>query len=668
MESIQQHRPGAHPNRELPAQRTSNNLPLDAFGSGDGTSAGTALSIAISGPDNVGKTTQIRILARRIGREAHLAGQLDHYDSRWPAIRNGGMADWWFHTASMEEVADVLASSYLERSRARLSATTWLVDRGMPMLEASVAATVAVREGIGHCQAADRARQLLKPFSHDIARAEASEFGVVLLQDDDPIVGVARSLEREPAVTETYVAYQQYLHDQLHRLVDERRFAVRIVAGGRSILAVQNDLRRHLRTVHTAVPEAALARIQVLALGGMSESGKSTVGEYLRTSHSHARLKIGYLIEEAASRCGIDQPYRADAAVRAELLVDSLDRYCAAHHFLCAASVESLHDYDSTRELRKLLGSQLSVLYVETSAAVRAIRGTAGPADVTERDAVKQERGASAIVRIADEVIDNNGTRLELERTIDRLVLTSRWPTVTPTAAPVEKLNLPAHLASYLSTLVNRLTGVSPVIDLLAVTGSGARGKYQQGWSDLDVLVIADQDCIPHLRAIVDELASELGGVKLGLTIVTLAECQAGAVTSRLLYVLRLIGTGTVIPLWRRPDLALPVPDADMDVDASVRDGIQAAVELRRQLLRPVPEVRDLYKVTALLAKIMLRFEGVECPSDDEALTVFLLRRHAEQHGGLLKDARMRLKQTQRLAAFVLDQWLFTLVPAGDAA
>lgn len=624
--------------------------------------------MAISGPDNVGKTTQIRILARRIGREAHPTGPLDDHDPRWPAIKNGGMADWWFHTASMEEVADVLASSYLERSRARLSATVRLVDRGMPMLEASVAATVAVREGLGPCRAADRARQLLEPFSHDIAQAEASEFGVILLQDDDPVVGVARSLEREPSVTETYLAYQQYLHDQLHRLVDERRFALRIVVGGQSILAVQNDLRRRLRTVDAAVPEPALARMQVLALGGMSESGKSTVGEYLRTSHGHARLKIGYLIEEAAIRSGIDQPYRTGAAVRAELLIDSLDRYCAAHHFLGAVSLESLHDYNFTRELRKLLGSQLSVLYVETSADVRAARGTAGPADVTARDAVKHARGASAIVGIADKVIGNDGTRLQLERWIDRFVLSSRWPTTAPTTTPVAELNLPAHLESYLSTLVNRLTGVPPVIDLLAVTGSGARGKYQQGWSDLDVFLIAEHGSIPHLRTILAELADELGGVRLGLTIVTLAECQAGAVTSRLLYVLRLIGTGKIVPLWRKPDLALPVPDADTDVDASIRDGIQAAVELRRQLLRSAPDVRDLYKVTALLAKVMLRFEGVECPSDDEALTVFLLRRHAEQHGELLEDVRTRWTQTQRLAAFVLDAWLSTLGPLGDAA
>jgi polynucleotide 5'-kinase involved in rRNA processing len=43
--------------------------------------------IAISGPDNVGKSTQLRILARRLGSGAVLAGKLDNFDPRWKAIQ-----------------------------------------------------------------------------------------------------------------------------------------------------------------------------------------------------------------------------------------------------------------------------------------------------------------------------------------------------------------------------------------------------------------------------------------------------------------------------------------------------------------------------------------------------------------------------------------------------
>jgi hypothetical protein len=665
VESKQQQRPRAHElSCDRGVQRDEQNWNISAgLASDHGVmSESQPPSIAISGPDNVGKTTQIRMLARRIGRDAHLSGPLDEYDLRWSAVKGGGMADWWFHRAPIEEVADVLASSYLERSRAAQTATTRFMDRGVPMLEASVAATVAVRERIGVHEAADRASELLEPFSADISQAEASEFEVILLQDDDPVVGVARSLERERTVTETYMTYQQHLHDQLRRLVADGRFALGIIVGDRPILAIQNDLRRHLRMIHAAVPEPALAGVHVVALGGMSESGKSAVGEYLRTRHGHGRLKVGYLIEEAAWRSGIEHPYQVSAGVRAELLVDSLDRYCTAHHFLDSVSVESLHDFDSTVELRKILGDQLSVLYLETSAALRAIRGTAGPADVTDRDAVKRGRGAPAIAGIADQIVDNDGTRLALERKVDRFALSRKWRTYSPEAKSVRDLGLPSHLEAYLAALVDRLTGDLPAVDLLAVTGSGARGKYQHGWSDLDVFIIADQHSIPHLRGTLDELRSELGGVKLGLTVLTLDECRTGAVTSRLLHVLTLIGCGKIAPLWCAIDLALLAPDPATDVEASVRDGIQAAVEVRRQLLRAAPALRDLYKVTALLAKIMLRFEDIECPSDDDALTAYL-RRLPEQDGGLQHDARTDLDQAQRLATVVLNGWLSTLAP-----
>ncbi len=55
----------------------------------------------------------------------------------------------------------------------------------------------------------------------------------------------------------------------------------------------------------------------------------------------------------------------------------------------------------------------------------------------------------------------------------------------------------------------------------------------------------------------------------------------------------------------------------------SLRDGIAAAIEIRRQLLRSIADLRSLYKLTGLLAKVILRFDGTECPSDDQALRAF---------------------------------------------
>ncbi|MFF1903281.1 hypothetical protein [Kitasatospora sp. NPDC058218] len=105
-----------------------------------------SVTIAFSGPDNVGKTKQIGVLSRRLGPAAQATGPLDDHDPRWDGIKSMGMGTWWFDRGPIEEVADVLAGSYLERSRRLSTAPVRLMDRGIPMLEASLAATVAVRE------------------------------------------------------------------------------------------------------------------------------------------------------------------------------------------------------------------------------------------------------------------------------------------------------------------------------------------------------------------------------------------------------------------------------------------------------------------------------------------------------------------------------------------
>lgn len=166
---------------------------------------------------------------------------------------------------------------------------------------------------------------------------------------------------------------------------------------------------------------------------------------------------------------------------------------------------------------------------------VRRQRGAAGAQDVAEPDVVKRARGAdriAPIAPIAHHVIGNDGPRLELERRLDRIALDRRWPEHQPSTMPVNALGLPVHLESYLAAFLDRTTGPQPLIDLLAVTGSGARCKYRHGWSDLDVFVVAEASSLDGIRQILAELEAELGGVKLGMTVLTRAECRAGAVTS----------------------------------------------------------------------------------------------------------------------------------------
>ncbi|MFE7615153.1 hypothetical protein [Streptomyces sp. NPDC057496] len=71
------------------------------------------------------------------------------------------------------------------------------------------------------------------------------------------------------------------------------------------------------------------------------------------------------------------------------------------------------------------------------------------------------------------------------------------------------------------------------------------------------------------------------------------------------------------------------------------------------------PDLRALYEVTALLAKIQLRFSGIECPSDSDALTVLLDA--IRQDTSLVPTARTDRLDAEALARLVLQAWLDTL-------
>jgi hypothetical protein len=280
---------------------------------------------------------------------------------------------------------------------------------------------------------------------------------VLLLHADDAAAGAERAIAREQQARPLYAAYQRVLNAHLHALAAGGRFAQVIVAGDRPVLEVQQELRVMLRDrIGVSVPAVALRRVQVLGLAGLSESGKSTAGDYLASRNGYARLKIGYLLETAAGRQGVADVYALSDTGLAELLVAGLEAYCAAHHFQRHVSIESLHRAGMTAELRKLLGGRLTVVDLDASHAVRQARSAAGAADVRQRDAVKRSRGAHQIRDLADVVTGNDGPRVSLYRSLDSLAVARRWPSAVPRRADVADLGLPGHLPPACCTFLPR--------------------------------------------------------------------------------------------------------------------------------------------------------------------------------------------------------------------
>jgi hypothetical protein len=122
--------------------------------------------------------------------------------------------------------------------------------------------------------------------------------------------------------------------------------------------------------------------------------------------------------------------------------------------------------------------------------------------------------------------------------------------------------------------------------------------------------------------------------------------------------------------LWHEPGLTLPCPDQQDDALASLGDAIAAVVEIRRQLTRPTLDLRSLYKVTALAAKVALRADGEDYPGDAEALRA-LAARHPEYFArldaGAVTAARDDEQAATAIARAVLT-WSLSMLPAGQGS
>ncbi|MCX6813395.1 MAG: hypothetical protein NTV77_02885 [Candidatus Azambacteria bacterium] len=175
----------------------------------------------------------------------------------------------------------------------------------------------------------------------------------------------------------------------------------------------------------------------IFALTGMSECGKSTIGKYL-DSRGIPRLKIVRFFERIRDKWSPQSelyqftdeeekrnPYALWDVFLNELLVEMETRKVSR------VSIESLYGGPLGPYLKHRMGDRFRIVYVDISLEIRLQRqmqreGLATTEEAKEillpRDQVKADSGIPALKDIADEVIDNSGTREFLYQAIDELI------------------------------------------------------------------------------------------------------------------------------------------------------------------------------------------------------------------------------------------------------
>src|SRR5262249_18150316 len=144
--------------------------------------------------------------------------------------------------------------------------------------------------------------------------------------------------------------------------------------------------------------------------------------------HGVTRLKIGYLLEVAAARARVTDPYSAwSEPEQAQHLTEELLRFAASSK-ASVVSLESAHRYESTLHLRLVLGKACQLVYVDADRSCRSARAVESLTSLHQRDEVKTARGADRLAGEADWIIDNSGNLAALKLGVARMVRLAGWP------------------------------------------------------------------------------------------------------------------------------------------------------------------------------------------------------------------------------------------------
>ena len=425
-----------------------------------------------------------------------------------------------------------------------------------------------------------------------------------------------RAADEDPSVQPRVARVQTQIHD-LHEALGS--LTEDVVAGRRRLpdgarfklygTAVRSDTR--------SSPSSNLP--PVIALGGLSECGKSTSGLFLSRDEGAVRFKIGFLLAQAAARQGLADPYALSPTRQAELLLDELNRFTDAHVDVDLITIESVQRAASIASLKSLMGERLRVAYVDAPFAVRLARTGSTRQALEEKDRIKTSRGADHIP--ADEVLDNSKSVTRLHSGLRRLAsppATARIKTIPP-----EQLRVPPAVKMATSRLVESLSALPDEQCLIALTGSAVNGGWQEGWSDVDLLAITGSGhSAPVMRAI-HEYRSDLlacGGIHLGATVLPTAEAQVRRLPNRVLAALVMLQEGAPA-LLVSPGLRLPAVSR-LEVERGTPAALADAVATTRRLLHDPGNgrVRPLYKHLLLLCRLLLREQSVWVNGNDHVV------------------------------------------------
>ena len=376
------------------------------------------LIVSLNGMDGAGKTTQAnKLFSLNPDFIAYVKG-LEDYEP-FSKIKDN---NWWFSSSTPEEFCDIIYASLQARNKdiSTIKKPIIIVDKGVCNFDARVIATLI-------------SRNVDKETVYSLVKKYKEKYDVYSMEDVNLFLKLDGGFEEQLEVMNRrgkndgfsveaqniYRNYQKIQNIILTQQLDKNLYTV--INASRKIDEVYEDIIETLsKELNNRVGCISKQR-QVVGIGGLSESGKSTAGRLLLENFNIPNFKFKYIARLITDKYGV-QPenniFSNHKKILAPLMCDEIANLLNNMYYWNIVSFESLHDFELTDAMKKVLPLNYNIVFLNTDKQIRVDRNAKSlnvSYDdsiklVNQKDEGKVLEGALKILTITDYIINNDGS------------------------------------------------------------------------------------------------------------------------------------------------------------------------------------------------------------------------------------------------------------------
>jgi adenylate kinase family enzyme len=590
--------------------------------------------ISLNGVDGSGKTTQAKLLYQQNPTLIEYIGGLENY----PPYMNGLSKDfdWWFFNSTPIEFCDTIYESIYYRNLAIANSPKPIViiDKGIRNFDARILSTLFIK-GLNETES-----KIL--ISNSKAKFKIKDYDNVsffLSPTKEPSDRINVSLTREfsglsQEKSQIYKRYQYYQNEIINNQLSLSEYA--IIDASCSIEDVNLNLKK---AIYICLKEKLLKpQTTIIGLGGLSESGKSSVGKYLSKNFDCWNLKLKYFVQIICQKYNIqdeNEYFKNDILFTSFLEAEEICSFLKNHYYKKFASIESLHSKDLSLCLKDIFDSNFQIWYIDSYEENRILRNAkeleisvANSAySVHEKDKIKCTRGANKVKTIADIIIENNDNIYSLFSYIDYIMgkyISCNYYSSTNNSFEIN--NVPKEYSEIIYKFCNSCKELlTNNLKLILLHGSCQRATVISGFSDIDLILVVkinDQKVRKILNKIINNCNTN---IKIGTTVYSLDEILALHIDGKTLLALYKLKYKSISALYLANDISLPVIDYGMIIQRC-KSALPEQIHTLRRLLYSQncsdSYYDNLFKVTSHIMRMLLLICKIDPDSYEDVFQI----------------------------------------------